>query len=102
MIPQSQLNKRANRLYSDIKTAKIYIDDDIVDGVIQKKTIDENIVKVFIGMTARNGTIKKIEVYDANDDILQIQEMNIVKNDKYKFLAVVEIRVESEALSELF
>lgn len=96
MIPIEQLSKRAKKLYDDINSAKLYIDGLEVEGVIKKKTIKDNIIKVFIGMGNREGTIEKIEIYDVDGDLLQVQDMQVVKSNHYKFLAVVEIRVENE------
>lgn len=96
MIPIEQLNKRAKKLYDDIDSAKLYIDGQEVEGVIKKKTIKDNIIKVFIGMGNKDGTIEKIEIYDVDGDLLQVQDMQVVKSNHYKFLAVVEIRVENE------
>ena len=96
MIPIEQLSKRAKKLYDDINSAKLYIDGQEVEGVIKKKTIKDNIIKVFIGMGKKEGTIEKIEIYDVDGDLLQVQDMQVVKSNHYKFLAVVEIRVENE------
>lgn len=96
MIPIEQLNKRAKKLYDDINSAKLYINGQEVEGVIKKKTIKDNIIKVFIGMGNKEGTIEKIEIYDVDGDLLQVQDMQVVKSNHYKFLAVVEIRVENE------
>lgn len=96
MIPIEQLSKRAKKLYDDIDSAKLYIDGQAIDGVIKKKTIKDNIIKVFIGMGNKEGTIEKIEIYDIDGDLLQVQDMQVVKSNHYKFLAVVEIRVENE------
>lgn len=96
MIPIEQLSKRAKKLYDDINSAKLYIDGQAIDGVIKKKTIKDNIIKVFIGMGNKEGTIEKIEIYDVDGDLLQVQDMQVVKSNHYKFLAVVEIRVENE------
>ena len=98
MIPQEQLEKRAKRLYDDIKTAKVYMSGTPYDGVIQKKTIDKNVVKVFVSLSSYDGEITKIEIYDVDGDILQVQEMEIIKSKRYKFLAVVEIRIENEVM----
>ena len=96
MIPIEQLSKRAKKLYDDIDSAKLYINGEEVEGVIKKKTIKDNIIKVFIGMGNKEGTIEKIEIYDVDGDLLQVQDMQVVKSNHYKFLAVVEIRVENE------
>ena len=96
MIPIEQLSKRAKKLYDDINSAKLYINGQAIDGVIKKKTIKDNIIKVFIGMGNKDGTIEKIEIYDIDGDLLQVQDMQVVKSNHYKFLAVVEIRVENE------
>lgn len=96
MIPIEQLSKRAKKLYDDINSAKLYINGQAIDGVIKKKTIKDNIIKVFIGMGNKDGTIEKIEIYDVDGDLLQVQDMQVVKSNHYKFLAVVEIRVENE------
>lgn len=96
MIPIEQLSKRAKKLYDDINSAKLYINGQAIEGVIKKKTIKDNIIKVFIGMGNKEGTIEKIEIYDVDGDLLQVQDMQVVKSNHYKFLAVVEIRVENE------
>lgn len=96
MIPIEQLSKRAKKLYDDINSAKLYINGQAIDGVIKKKTIKDNTIKVFIGMGKEDGTIEKIEIYDVDGDLLQVQDMQVVKSNHYKFLAVVEIRVENE------
>lgn len=96
MIPIEQLSKRAKKLYDDINSAKLYINGQAIDGVIKKKTIKDNFIKVFIGMGNKEGTIEKIEIYDVDGDLLQVQDMQVVKSNHYKFLAVVEIRVENE------
>lgn len=98
MIPQEQLEKRARKLYDDIKSAKAYMDDKIYEGVIKKKTIDKNVIKVFVALSSDEGEIKRIELYDSDGDLLQTQDMEVVKSSRYKFLAVVEIRVENEVL----
>ena len=94
MITQEQLNKRANQLFEDIAGARIYINSEKQEGLIKKKTIGKNIVKVFIALSSAAGTITKIEIYDKDDEIVQYEEVNIIKDTHYKFLAVVEIRVE--------
>ena len=96
MIPIEQLSKRVKKLYDDINSAKLYINGQAIEGVIKKKTIKDNIIKVFIGMGKEDGTIEKIEIYDVDGDLLQVQDMQVVKSNHYKFLAVVEIRVENE------
>ena len=96
MIPIEQLSKRAKKLYDDINSAKLYINGQVIEGVIKKKTIKDNTIKVFIGMGNNEGTIEKIEIYDIDGDLLQVQDMQIEKSNHYKFLAVVEIRVENE------
>ena len=98
MIVKEQLNKRAKKLYDDIDSAKIVLDGEVIEGVIKKKTINENVIKVFIGMGSRNGVVEKIEICDIDGDLLQVQDMEIVKDSHYKFLAVVEIRVENEVI----
>lgn len=98
MIVKEQLNKRAKKLYDDIDSAKLVLDGEVIEGVIKKKTINENVIKVFIGMGSRNGVVEKIEIYDIDGDLLQVQDMEIVKDSHYKFLAVVEIRVENEVI----
>ena len=98
MIPQEQLEKRAKRLYEDIKSAKAYMNDKVYEGVIKKKIIDKNVIKVFIARSSDDGEIKRVELYDSDGDLLQVQEMQVVKSSRYKFLAIVEIRVENEVL----
>ncbi|CDZ74879.1 hypothetical protein ING2D1G_0720 [Peptoniphilus sp. ING2-D1G] len=96
MIPIEQLSKRAKKLYDDINSAKLYINGQAIDGVIKKKTIKDNAIKVFVALSSDEGTIEKIEIYDIDGDLLQVQDMQVVKSNHYKFLAVVEIRVENE------
>lgn len=98
MIVKEQLNKRAKKLYDDINSAKLVLDGEVIEGVIKKKTVNDNVIKVFIGMGSRNGLVEKIEIYDVDGDLLQVQDMEIVKDSHYKFLAVVEIRVENEVI----
>ena len=98
MIVKEQLNKRAKKLYDDIDSARLVLDGEVIEGVIKKKTINENVIKVFIGMGSRNGVVEKIEIYDVDGDLLQVQDMEIVKDSHYKFLAVVEIHVENEVI----
>lgn len=98
MIPKDQLNKIAQDIYHRIKSAKVTIDGEILEGVIQKKTIEENVVKVFVGVSSRSGTIEKVEIFDEDGDLFQVQEMEVLKGSKYKYLCVVEIRVEGESL----
>lgn len=94
MIPQEQLNKRANKLYEDIKGARVYLNGEVIEGTIKKKTINNNAIKVFVAISSNAGTITKIEIYDKDNEIVQYEEVNIIKDKHYKFLAVVEIRVE--------
>ena len=98
MIPQEQLEKRAKRLYEDIKSAKAYMNGKVYEGVIKKKIIYKNVIKVFIALSSDDGEIKRVELYDSDGDLLQVQEMQVVKSSRYKFLAIVEIRVENEVL----
>lgn len=98
MIPQEQLNKQALRIKESIDKALLYVDGKDLEGVINKITLNENIIKVFIALSGVNGTIEKIEIYDVDGDLLQVQDMEIVKDSHYKFLAVVEIRVENEVI----
>lgn len=98
MIVKDQLNKRAKKLYDDIDSAKLYIDGDVIDGVIKKKTLNENIIKIFISLGSRHGEVEKIEIYDVDGDLIQVQDLEVIKNNHYKFLAVVEIRVENEVI----
>lgn len=98
MIPQEQLNKQALRIKDSIDKALLYVDGKDLEGVINKITLNENIIKVFIALSGVNGTIEKIEIYDIDGDLLQKQDMEIVKDSHYKFLAVVEIRVENEVI----
>ena len=72
------------------------MNDKTYEGVIKKKTIDKNIIKVFIAISSDDGEINKVEIYDNDGDLLQVQDMQVVKSNHYKFLAVVEIRVENE------
>lgn len=99
MIPITQLNKRANLLYEDIKGARVYIGDNIIEGTIKKKTIDDNVIKIYVTLSSSNGVISRIEVYDKDDEIVQYEEVNIIKDTHYKFLAVVEIRVEGGTIN---
>ena len=98
MIPIKQLSKRAKNLSDDIIHAKIFFGDEEVEGVIKKKTVDENIIKVFLSVSEHKGNITKVEIYDKDGDVVQTQDVEIVKNDHYKFLVVVEIRLENEVL----
>lgn len=98
MIPQEQLNKQALRIKDSIDKALLYVDGKDLEGVINKITLNDNIIKVFIALSGVNGTIEKIEIYDVDGDLLQVQDMEIVKDRHYKFLAVVEIRVENEVI----
>ncbi len=98
MIPQEQLNKRAKKLHDDIKSAKVYIGDEESTGDIIKKTVKDNIIKVFVSLSTSIGTITKVEVYDVDGDLLQVQDMEITKTNREGFIAVIEIRVENEVL----
>lgn len=98
MIPQEQLNKQALRIKDSIDKALLYVDGKDLEGVINKITLNSNVIKVFIALSEVNGTIEKIEIYDKDGDLLQVQDMEIVKDSHYKFLAVVEIRVENEVI----
>lgn len=98
MIPQGQLNKQAYRIRESIGKARIYVDGEAVDGVINKITRNANVIKVFVGLSGVNGRVEKIEIYDKDGYLLQVEEMDIVKDGHYKFLAVVEIRVENEVI----
>lgn len=98
MIPQEQLNKRAKKLYDEITKASVYIGDENKAGVILKKTIEENTVKVYISIDGSKGDINKIEIYDKDDEILQNYDMWIKKDPSFKFLAVCEIRVTNESI----
>jgi len=98
MIPIKQLSKRAKNLSDDIIHAKIFFGDEEVEGVIKKKTVDENIIKVFLSVSEHKGNITKVEIYDKDGDVVQTQDVEIVKNDHYKFLVVVEIRLENEVI----
>lgn len=99
MIPIEQLNKRAKKLHDDIKSAKVYIDGEVSTGNIIKKTIKDNIIKVFVSLSTNTGTVNRVEIYDTDGDILQVQEMEIVKTNREGFIAVVEIRIENEVLN---
>lgn len=96
MIVKEQLNKRAKKLYDDIASAKLYMDGKAIEGVIKKKIINENLIKIFVAMGSNEGTVEKIEIYDIDGDLVQTQDMEVIKSNHYKFLAVVEIRVENE------
>lgn len=98
MIPQLQLNKQALRIKESIKSARLYVDDDVHEGVVNKITLTDNVIKVFIALSGVEGTIRKIEIYDIDGELLQVQDMEVVKDRHYKFLAVVEIRVENEVI----
>lgn len=99
MIPSNQLNKRAGALYDDIDKALVYLSDGtVIEDAINKKTIEGSVLKVFVTLNDWPGRIERIEIYDKDGDVLQVQEMNIVKTSDFKFLAVVEIRVENEVL----
>ena len=98
MIPSLQLEKRAKDLCDDIESAKVFFDGKEVEGAIKKKTLDKNIIKVFISISDHEGTITKVEIYDKDGDVVQTQDVEIVKNDHYKFLVVVEIRLENEVI----
>lgn len=98
MIPQEQLDKQALRIKESIDKALLYVDGKDLEGVINKITLNSNVIKVFIALSGVNGTIEKIEIYDVDGDLLQVQDMEIVKDSHYKFLAVVEIRVENEVI----
>ena len=74
------------------------MNDKVYEGVIKKKIIDKNVIKVFIALSSDDGEIKRVELYDSDGDLLQVQEMQVVKSSRYKFLAIVEIRVENEVL----
>lgn len=100
MIPSEQLNKIASKLYERIVSAKVYMGNSAIDGTIKKKVIENNVIKVFVALSSKDGEITKIEIIDTDGDILQVQEMNIIKSNKYKFLAVVEIRVENEVIKD--
>lgn len=94
MIPVEQLEKRARALHDDIGHALVYVDDIATDGIINKVTINGNVVKVFVALTSISGLIERVEVYDKDGDLLQYQDFQIQKDDHYKFMCVVEIRVE--------
>ena len=94
MIPMEQLEKRARAIHDDIGHALVYVDGQAVDGVIKKVTLNGNGVKVFVALSSINGMIERVEVYDKDGDLLQTQAMQILKDDHYKFMAVIEIRVE--------
>lgn len=98
MIPQEQLNKQALRIKESINKALLYVDGKDLEGVINKITLNSNVIKVFIALSGVNGLVEKIEIYDVDGDLLQVQDMEIVKDSHYKFLAVVEIRVENEVI----
>lgn len=98
MIPIKQLNKRAKKLHDDIASAKIYIDGVESTGNIIKKTINENVIKVFVSLSTTLGTVTKVEIYDTDGDLLQTQDMEIMKSSREGFIAVIEIRVEDEML----
>ncbi|MBL7575509.1 hypothetical protein SAMN00017477_1013 [Peptoniphilus asaccharolyticus DSM 20463] len=99
MIPVEQLSKRAKKLHEDISSANIYIDGVKSAGNIIKKTVNENIVKVFVSLSVQKGTVTKVEIIDKDGDILQTQDMEIIKNTREGFIAVIEIRVENEVLN---
>lgn len=98
MIPQEQLNKQALRIKESIDKALLYVDGKDLEGVINKITLNSNVIKVFVALSGVSGKIEKIEIYDKDGDLLQVQDMEIVKDSHYKFLAVVEIRVENEVI----
>ncbi len=98
MIPQEQLEKQALRIKESIDKALLYVDGKDLEGVINKITLNSNVIKVFIALSGVNGKIEKIEIYDVDGDLLQVQDMEIVKDSHYKFLAVVEISVENEVI----
>lgn len=99
MIPVEQLSKRAKKLHEDIASANIYIDGVKSTGNIIKKTVNENVVKVFVSLSVQKGTVTKVEIIDKDGDILQTQDMEIIKNTREGFIAVIEIRVENEVLN---
>lgn len=99
MIPVEQLSKRAKKLHEDISSANIYIDGVKSTGNIIKKTVNENIVKVFVSLSVQKGTVTKVEIIDKDGEILQTQDMEIIKNTREGFIAVIEIRVENEVLN---
>lgn len=99
MIPKPQLEKRARKLYEDIDKALVYINDEVIDGTIMKTTCEKNVVKVYVSLSSRSGRLKKIEVIDKDGDIMQVQYFDLIKSSHYKFLAVVEIRVENQVIT---
>ena len=100
MIPSKQLNKRARNLYNDIVDARVTIDGTVIDGALEDKTIDGNIIKVHVGLSSYEGSISKIDIIDKDGDIVHTKTASINKSNKYKFITIVEIRVESEVLYE--
>ena len=100
MIPSKQLNKRARNLYNDIVDAKVTIDGSVVSGAIDDKFIEDNIIKVHVGLSSYEGLITQVDIIDKDGDIVHTKNMTARKSNKYKFLIIVEIRVESEVLYE--
>lgn len=96
MIPEKQLIKRAKKLYDDIDKAVVYIGGKTVYGVILKKTLDKNKLKVYVSMDSKKGDISKVEIYDKDGEVLQVHRMLVKKGSQFKFLAVCEIEVTNE------
>ena len=104
MIPIKQLSKRAKLIYDDINSAKIFYknaeDKEIfIDGVIKKKTISDNIVKIFISFSSDTDVnITRVEIYDTQGDVFYVSDVDIIKDSRYKFLLVCEIRLINEVV----
>lgn len=98
MIPSEQLNKIAKSLVDKIKDAKVYMGDSVKSGTILKKTVKDNVIKVFVSLSEDRGTVTKIEIIDSDGEVFQYKDVEIIKDNRSGFLAVVEIRVESEEI----
>lgn len=98
MIPTAQLEKRALAIKNDVDKARLYVDGTEQEGVIKRITLNGSTVKVFVAFSELQGHIERVELYDKGGDLLQVQDFDIVKDDHYKFLCVMEIKVEGRAL----
>ena len=99
MIAEERLRKEAQQLLDDISYAKVYIEGVETRGNILKKTIEDTVVKVFLSLSMDKGKVTKTEIYDKDDELVQIQDMEVIKSSHQGFIAVVEIHVKGETIN---
>lgn len=100
MISDFLINQIAEETKNKVKRAEVVVNGNVEKVGIYNKDVKDNLIKIFVNTTTKNGTITDVRLLDDKDRVLISKPAKIIKTAGYGIVSSFYIRIVEEEVKD--